>query len=91
VAFAPSAGGVTATVTGSSLRTDEHSLGLLLFDVATGKPLPLDYGFATTRTTQAGVVATVSVAFGGVTPPPSVLAYLMVDAYPAGSAVVPIP
>jgi len=92
VVFAPSAGGVTATFTGTSLRTDEHSVGLLLFDVATGTPLPLDYGFTTTRTTDAtGVVATVSVPFGSVTPPASVLAYLMVDTYPAASAVVPIP
>src|SRR5262249_53885649 len=91
VAFAPSAGGVTATLTGTSLRTDEHSVGLLLFDVASGTPLPLDYGFATTRTAQSGVVATVTVPFGSVTPPASVLAYLMVDTYPAASAVVAIP
>ena len=92
VGFAPSAGGLTATLTGTSVRTDEHSVGLLLFDAATGMPLPLDYGFTTTRTTDAtGVVETVTVPFGSVTPPASVRAYLMVDTYPAASAVVPIP
>ena len=49
VDFAASATGVTATLTGTALRTDTQSVALLLIDTATGKPVPLDYGFTTTR------------------------------------------
>ena len=77
---------------GSSLRPSERSLGLLLLDDATGKPVPLDYGFTTTRTTDAsGIVQTVSVPWGGVTPPANVRAYLMVDTYPAARQTIPVP
>jgi hypothetical protein len=83
VAFSASATGVVATLSGTSLRADQHSVALLLLDAATGKPVALDYGFTTERTTDAGgLVETVTVPFGSA-PPGSVRAYLMVDAYPA--------
>jgi hypothetical protein len=90
--FAMTPAGVTATLTGSMLRPDTQSLSILLVDAATGVPVPLDYGFATTRTTSAsGVIETVSVPFGTVTPPAAVRAYLMVDAYPAARDTLPHP
>jgi len=90
VSFELTATGVTATLTGSTLRADTQSVSLLLIDNGTGVPLPLDYGFATTRTTSpSGVIETVSVPFGTVTPPEVVRAYLMVDAYPAAKAALP--
>jgi outer membrane protein assembly factor BamB len=91
VAFATSATAVTATLGGTTLRTDEHSIGLLLLDAATGKPVALDYGFTTERTTgPTGLVESVSVPFGSA-PPASVRAYLMVDAYPAARQTVVVP
>jgi outer membrane protein assembly factor BamB len=92
VAFSASASGVVATLTGTTLRTDAHSLGLLLVDAGTGTPVPLDYAFATARTTDpTGLVQTVTVPFGAVTPPAGVRAYLMVDAYPAASQTLSVP
>jgi len=92
VVFDMTATGVTATLTGSTLRPDTRSLSILLVDAATGVPVPLDYGFATTRTTSPdGVVQMVGIPFGTTTPPASVRAYLMVDAYPAATDTLPHP
>ena len=92
VVFDMTATGVTATLTGSALRPDTQSLSILLVDAATGVPVPLDYGFATTRTSSpSGVVETVGIPFGTTTPPAAVRAYLMVDAYPAAVDTLPHP
>lgn len=92
VAFAPASDGVTATLTGSTLRADEHSVALLLVDDATGRPVPIDYGFATMRTTAPdGTVASVRVTFEPGQFPGTVRAYLMVDAYPAFRQTIVIP
>jgi outer membrane protein assembly factor BamB len=92
VAFAADATGVTATLAGTQLRADEHSVSLLLVDEDTGRALPVDYGFATARTVAGdGTVASVRVPFGSAQPPSTVRAHLMVDAYPAARAVVPVP
>src|SRR6185503_12473165 len=62
VVFSASASGVAATLSGTTLRPDTQSLWLLLVDSATGKPVPLDYGFTTTRTADAtGLVQSVTV------------------------------
>jgi hypothetical protein len=91
VAFAADATGVTATLTGTTLRVDEHSVSLLLVDAASGAPVSLDYGFATMRATDAaGLVQTVAVPFGATVPPASVRVYLMVDAYPAARTTLAI-
>lgn len=92
VGFDADATGVTATLTGTTLRVDEHSVSLLLVDAGSGAPISLDYGFATTRTTDAGgVIENVTVPFGTTVPPASVRAYLMVDAYPAARATLSVP
>ncbi len=84
--------GVTATLTGSTLRPDAHSMGILLVDATTGVPVSLDYGFATTRTTNpSGAIETVGIPFGTTPPPATVRAYLMVDAYPAATDTLPHP
>jgi hypothetical protein len=83
---------VTATLTGGFVRTDEHSVSLLLVDDATGKALPIDYGFVTMRTTDdVGFIQTVSVPFGNVAPPPTIRAYLMVNSYPGARATLAVP
>ena len=92
VAFEASASGVTATLSGTTLRADTHSVAILLVDASTGAPVPLDYGFGTVRTTTpSGLVETVSIPFGTLAPPASVRAYLMVDAYPAAVETIPVP
>jgi hypothetical protein len=45
----------------------------------------------TMATTPGGAIATVAIAFGDVTPPASVRAYLMVDVYPAARATIAVP
>lgn len=80
---------VTATFTESELRADAHNAGLLLVDVATGRPLPLNYSGGTTHTATAdGKLASVTMAFhpgdvGGDT-----RVYAMVDTYPGAVATV---
>jgi outer membrane protein assembly factor BamB len=85
VAFAADATTFSATVTGS-LSASSHVLGVLVVDAATGVPLSLDYGTATTVTTNAdGTVATVAVARKPGAPS-SVRTYLMVDTTPVATA-----
>jgi hypothetical protein len=92
VTFAATAEGVTATLADSTLRPDVHSVALLLVDAATGRPISLDYGFTTTRTTTPeGAVAGVRVPFAPGQVAGDVRAYLMVDAYPAVRGLVTIP
>jgi hypothetical protein len=84
VTFARDAGAIRATLAGTALRPDTQVVSVLAIDAATGVALPLDYGYATVRTTHPdGTLATVRVPWGTVTPPAALRAYLMVDAYPA--------
>ncbi len=91
VSFATANGAVRATLTGSQLATADHSLAVLLVDTTTGRPASLDYGLATTRTSNTdGTAATVEVAVkAGVSG--TFRAYLMVDAYPAARGEVTVP
>ena len=87
-AFAIAQKKVTATLTGSSLVAKDHTLSVLLVDAATGKPVSLDYGLATTVTANSdGTVATVEVQLTK-TLTGTYRAYLMVDAYPAAKSTV---
>jgi outer membrane protein assembly factor BamB len=86
VAFAAEPMRVRATLTGTTLVAGAHSLGVLLVDAATGKPVSLDYGLGTHVTANAdGTVASVDVAVTTALAG-SYRAYLMVDAYPAATA-----
>jgi hypothetical protein len=61
----PNATGITATLTGTTLRRDMQAVGILLIDAATGQPVPLDYGSTVTRTTAPdGAPATVRLTLG---------------------------
>ncbi len=82
VAFSRQEGKVEATVTGSSVKVEEHSLGLLLVDASTGKPLSLDYGLATSREAAADGTVT-KVALKVEEMPETVRVWLMVDTTPA--------
>jgi outer membrane protein assembly factor BamB len=92
VAFTADATGVTATLTGSSLRPETHSVAVLLVDGATGGPLFLDYGSTTMRTTGPdGTIASVHLPLAAGQVTGTVRAHLMVDAYPAAMGAVTIP
>jgi hypothetical protein len=94
VSFAAASNGVTATFApDTTLRADTQSVSVLLVDTVTNRPIGLDYGFATSRTSRPdGTLETVRAAFdpGAVTG--DLRAYLMVDAYPAAlSDVLTVP
>lgn len=92
VAFAADATGVTATLTGTTLRPDAHAVGILLVDADTGRPVSLDYGFTTTRTLGAdGTIGSVRVPFAPGAVTGTIRAWLMVDAYPAARATLAVP
>ena len=80
-----SAGTVTATLVGSTIKPADKSLGILLIDAATGHPVSLQYGLSTTRSTNAdGSVKSVTLTLKSKKPlPHAVRVYLMVDTYPA--------
>lgn len=83
---------VVATVTGSSLRPETNQLGVLALDAATGRPIALDYGYATERTTGAdGTIASVRIPYGPASVPPAMRLYFLVDGYPAARATVSRP
>jgi outer membrane protein assembly factor BamB len=78
---------VTATLTGATLPSAAHNFGLLLVDVATGKPLPLNYMAQTTgNATAAGTIASVTLTFAPGAVRADARTYLMVDTYPAAVA-----
>ena len=78
--FASSVGGITATVTGSSLVVAQHLVSVLVLDASSGQPVTLPYGTGTTRTADAdGTLASVTVPTTGATLPASMDLYLMVD------------
>jgi hypothetical protein len=92
VAFTADATGITATLTGSALRPDTHSVAVVLIDAATGNPVFLDYGFTTARTVAAdGTIASVRMPFPAGQVTGTLRAHLMVDAYPAARGTVTIP
>jgi outer membrane protein assembly factor BamB len=88
VAFTGSlASGVTATLTGSSLKLADHVYGVAIVDATTGAPVTLDYGLSTVRKADGGgILQSVTIPFGSATVPQGVRAYLMLDTYPAASA-----
>ncbi|MFN7973985.1 MAG: hypothetical protein U0166_16840 [Acidobacteriota bacterium] len=86
VAWSASPGEVVARIAGSTLRTVDHAISILLVDAATGRAVSLDYGASTAVESDAfGHLATVRLSTGS-SVPPSLRAYLMVDTYPASVA-----
>lgn len=81
---------VTATLSGSSLQSEEHNFGILVLDDATGVPVGMNYTFFTTTTPETGTVQTVTLDMADADEVPSNLrAYLMVDAYAAATGTLP--
>jgi outer membrane protein assembly factor BamB len=93
VTFALTERGVEATLEGSALRLDEHSLAVLLVDADSGSPVSLDYGPRMVREADAqGRASRVALPLRpGDVLPARVRAYLMVDAYPAARAELDLP
>ncbi len=93
VDLAASSTEITATITGSSLKLDEHLFIILLMDPSKEKPIYLPYGPDTKRTAGAdGVVQTVSLPIKDRPEiPAQVRAYLVVDNYPAIKKTLVVP
>jgi outer membrane protein assembly factor BamB len=92
VALTAATGGVTATLTGSTLQLAQHLAWILLVDATTGAPVTLGYALDTTRTAAAdGTIATVTIPFNGATVPASARAYLMIDDAPAAMTTLTLP
>jgi hypothetical protein len=92
VALSADATGVTATLTGSSLKLADHLASILLVDAATGAPVTMGYALDTVRTAAAdGSLATVRVPYNGHAHPASVRAYLMVDTAPTQMTALTLP
>ncbi|MGB8330382.1 MAG: PQQ-binding-like beta-propeller repeat protein [Polyangiales bacterium] len=87
VALARDGDMISATLTGTSLQSEQHNFGILLLDAGTGIPVGLNYTERTAHAPETGIVQTVTVDLSGVPDvPDSLRAYLMVDAYPAAVA-----
>lgn len=91
VTFAATTDAVTATLAGSTLLVSEHVASVLLVDATSGNPVALSYGPTTQHTPSSGPFATVTVPITGITVPPQVRAYLMIDTYPAAMDTLTIP
>ena len=75
---------LVATLTDTSLQSEEHNFGLLILDAATRVPVGLNYTDRTAHAPDRGTVQTVTLNLADVEDVPETLrVYLMVDAYPA--------
>ncbi|HSN84321.1 MAG TPA: PQQ-binding-like beta-propeller repeat protein [Polyangiales bacterium] len=82
--------GVVATLSATSLRSEEHNFGILILDADTGIPVGLNYTERTSQSPDTGLIQTVSLDLSDVADvPASLRVYLMVDAYPAAVATLP--
>lgn len=81
-----------ARIAGGAIRRDEHAVGLLLVDAASGLPVPLSYAFATeVEADAAGVVTGVRLAYEPGTVRGPVRAYYLVDTWAVARAELPAP
>jgi hypothetical protein len=84
VAFTAASDGITATLTGATLKASDHLASILVVDAATGQPVTLGYALDTVRTPAAdGTLAQVKLPYGSHTHPANVRVVLMIDTYPA--------
>ena len=80
---------VVATLTGTTLQSEEHNFGILTLDADTGIPVGLNYTERTDKAPETGTVQTVTLDLTDVEGvPASLRVYLMVDAYPAAVTTV---
>jgi hypothetical protein len=92
VGFSATADAVTATLSGSTLKEADHVAAVLLVDAATAKPITLDYGLTSKRSTDTnGLLSTVSIPIAGKSVPSRLRAYLMVDATAVAMGTVTVP
>ncbi len=83
VAFEVGDGEIRALLGNGTLRADEHRLGILLVDPATGQPLPADYGPRTEQQADAtGVLTGATLTADLAALPDEVRTWLLVDATP---------
>jgi len=89
VSFETSYDRVTAKLADSQLQAQEHNIGILLIDPATGHPLALNYMTETTHEANAdGTLASSTLGFAAGMLRGDLRVYLMVDTYPAAVSTV---
>ena len=92
VAFAREGSSVTATLTGTTLQSEEHNFGILTLDADTGVPVGMNYTFFTEQAPETGAVQTVTLDMSDAESiPDNLRVYLMVDAYPAAVDTLTLP
>ena len=71
---------IDASIVGAQVKPSEHLVSLLAVDATTGQPINLDYAFGQTiKANPDGTLASLSVTTKGVTLPPTMRVYVMVD------------
>ncbi len=92
VSFSRDGNIVTATLTETTLQSEEHNFGILALDANTGVPVGMNYTFFTEQAPETGTIETVVLDMDDAdTIPGSLRVYLMVDAYPAAVDVLTPP
>lgn len=79
---------LTVTLTGSTLAADAHRLGILLVDEASGEPVSMGYGVATTQTVEGGVITGGTLQLDGAALPASTRVIVLADTVPIASEVI---
>jgi outer membrane protein assembly factor BamB len=80
---------ITATLSATTLQSEQHNFGILILDAETGAPVRINYTERTEHAPASGTVQTVTLDLSAVGDlPNSLRAYLMVDAYPAAVAIL---
>jgi outer membrane protein assembly factor BamB len=84
VGFSRTDDAIVATLSDSTLQSEEHNFGILVLDAETGVPVGLNYTERTAHVPESGAVQSVTLDLTDVAAlPASLRVYLMVDAYPA--------
>ncbi|MBI4507983.1 MAG: PQQ-binding-like beta-propeller repeat protein [Deltaproteobacteria bacterium] len=92
VTFEATADQVTARISNSSIKLEEHAIGLLLIDAASGRPVSLDYGPETQRhANEGGVLTSVTIQLPKGKAEGLVRVYLMIDTLPAARGELEVP
>lgn len=92
VSFTATSSELFAELAGSTLRADDHNVGILLVNPKTGRPVPLNYTASTTVFgNEEGNVDSVLLTLPDGEVSGQLRAYLMVDTYPAKVEVITVP
>jgi hypothetical protein len=87
VTFTAASDGITATLSGGSLKAADHLASILVVDPTTNQPVTLGYALDTMRTASAdGTLATVKLPYNGHAHPANARVSLMIDTFAAAKS-----